>query len=346
MILLLVALTQVSLDESAAAFAKGDDAPRAAILRAGPYGIGPLRKVRGRSPERVDALVLDLKAAVGGPDAALLEAFRKETEPPLVGGRFLIVFEDLREDLRLLLDPGIWELVDKPVKVGGKCSRRERLDAACRDAGLDYGFAYGGVVVSTAERLWPSGPPPAPPRALAAEEAARARKWVEELDHESFETREEATKALKALGAGAVPLLEEGAKRAQPELAYRCRDLLALARRGPPAGLFGRPAAERQKLEGDDAALYQRLRESQSSIKVSDIVIDGCLRLCLQPRNIPYRGADATRRKRVTLDLMNVSGATVVSLVCHANGLDFMIRDGAVYVDSKEEIEALVGKAK
>ena len=99
------------------------------------------------------------------------------------------------------------------------------------------------------------------------------------------------------------------------------------------------PAASRQKLDGADEALRKSLDESQISFKVCDILLDGAMRLLLQPRQIPYQLAPSLKEVRVTLDMQNQSAWAAICLATHSCGFDFLILDGKIVMDTKEEIE-------
>lgn len=342
-ILLLLPLLQAapgrSAEASAAAFADGDPAAREEILNAGLAAVLPLRKARARSPARVDLLLYELKKAEAKVAADASKEFEKEHALEPGAMTFAEAAEGLSGPFPLAVDPTLLrDLPGRKVTVEGKRSRRETLDAVCAQAGVDYRFFYDALLVSTPERLWP--PPPPPPRGpLAEAERARAERWIEELGSDAPEERAKALRGLKELGTAAVPLLEKNVSRGDSEIARRCGDLLRGALKPPFGGVFRAPAAERQRLEGADAELAKALRDMAVSFKVQDIVASGALRLFLTPRQVRSRWTPAVDRIRITLDLQNIPGWALLSILCHAYGLDFMIEDGDVFVGTKDEIE-------
>lgn len=333
--------TQQSIEDAVAAFAKGDPAAREEALKAGIFSIVPLRKVRGQAPEKVDELLYEIKTRADGiPAKALLDALDapRSMEPGNVA--FEVAVDDLSNGLPLLFDPDLFRthwgkqatlnLKDRP--------RREILESLCRQLDLDYGFFYGVVLIAEPGRLWPTAPiPPVAP--LSAEESARAANLIEFLGNDEFQEREKASAALKKLGKRAIPLLERGAVGEDAERRARCAALVRELTDPPPQVTFHRPAAARQNLSGADEQLRARLLEEGVSFKVQDIALDGALRLLLQPRRIPVQLAPALRNARLTLDLQNQSSWAVISLATHCCGFDFLIQEGKVVIDTKEEIQ-------
>src|SRR5262245_43546457 len=74
LLLFLQAAQKQPIEEAVAAFARGDAAARDEVLKGGIGAILELRKVRERAPEKIDALIYELKTADGVPAKSLLEA--------------------------------------------------------------------------------------------------------------------------------------------------------------------------------------------------------------------------------------------------------------------------------
>src|SRR6185503_7178942 len=88
MLLLIALLAQTPVDDHIAAFVKGDAAARAELVKLGAYAIRPLQKAREKAPEKIDALVFDLKKAAAFPQLVAFEvSFGKNTTRD-GGGRF------------------------------------------------------------------------------------------------------------------------------------------------------------------------------------------------------------------------------------------------------------------
>lgn len=341
LLLFQAALPERPLEEAVEAFVKGEEKARAEILKAGACSILPLRKVRDRAPARTDALLYEIKKASAGFDVkTLVDALEARRSFDLGEVEFPAAYVELTENLPLLFDPALFRThYERKVKIQMKDRpRREILEAMCRELGLDWGFFYDIVLMGPPERLWPSGPPPRTVP-LTDAESRRAATWVEQLNDEQVDRREEALAALSKLGEGVIPLLEKAAQSRDAEGAGRARDLIARLRKPPPSGVFRSPAAERQKLAEADEAFRKSLRENMVSFKVADIVLVGALQLLLRPREIPFELAPSLNNIRVTVDLQNVSAWAVVSITCHAEGIDFVIENGKLIFDTKDALE-------
>jgi hypothetical protein len=345
--LIFLLLQTASLDDAAASFAKGDPSAREDILKAGVSSILPLRKVRAQSPERVDALIFEIKTRGEElPAKALLDALEAARSMELGQVCFEVAVDDLSNGLPLVFDPALFRTHwGKNVTLNLKeRPRREILESLCRQAGLDYGFFYGVVLIAEPGRLWPA--PALKPRVtpLSAEESERASTLIQRLGSDVYQEREEAQAALKKLGTGAIPLLEKGAQGEDLERRTRCTALVRALTEPPPQAVFHRPAAAQQKLAGPDEALRKRLFSEMVSFKVADIVLDGAMKLMLQPRQVPHQLSPSLLNARVTLDAQNQTAWTLLSLATHHCGYDFMIENGKVVVDTREEIQRRLGK--
>jgi len=330
-------------------FASGDDTARPEILKAGAPAILLLRESRAQAPARIDDLLFDLKKQIAGPEGAkaalALEEKRSLEIPRGVEDPFWYAYDQLKafQDLPLSHDP---ILLSRPLGDEGTSldmvarSGREILDALCVKVGIDYGFFYGRILLSTPERLWPSvALPPAP--ALGKDEAERIRQWVEDLKNENPDVRTKAMERFKKLGRATLPILEVNAKRPETEIAARCRELIALFSLSEQ-GMFGRPGAERQNLKGEDARFYKSLKDQSASFKCAAVPMEGFLRLYLGPRGIPFDIAPTIKQVQVVTDAQNESLWLGLTVVCQGKGVDFMIRDGKLYFDTKGEIEKRV----
>ena len=345
----LLLLQVPSLEESVAAYANGDEKARNEVVKAGLSAILPLRKMRAQAPERIDALIYELKTHADGiPEKALLDAMDGKQAMECGEAGFAVAFDELSRGVSLLFDPALFRTHwDKSVKLDAKeRPRRETLDSFCRQLGLDYGFFYGSVLIAEPARLWPAPAPVVRATPLTADETARAAKLIERLGAEEFQAREEAQAELKKMGKATIPLLEKGALGDDAERRARCTALVKALTEPPATATFHRPAAARQKLAGPDDKLRTQLGSEMVSFKVADIVLDGAMRLMLQPREIPVQLAPAATGVRLTLDLQNQTAWAIISLATHTVGFDFMIEKGKLVIDTREEIERRVAAGR
>jgi len=349
MLLLQADPPQRSIEDAVAAFAKGEAAAREEVLKAGVSSILTLRKVRSLAPANVDALIFEIKTTADmRPTKDVLGALEGVRSLELGEIGFDVAVNDLMEGLPLVFDPPLFRThFTRHVTVNLKDqSRRRILEEICRQMGLDYGFFYGVILVAEPGRLWP--PAPLRPRVttLTPEESARAAQLIERLGHDEFQVREEAQAELKKLGKDVVPLLKKGAEGEDAERRARCNALVRVLTEPPPGAAFHLPAAARQELAGADEELRKRLTGDMISFKVSDIVLHGALRLMLQPRQIPHQLSPALMNPRLTLDCQNQTAWTLLALATHSCGCDFMIQDGKLVIDTREEIERRVAAGK
>jgi hypothetical protein len=340
--LLQAAAPQRSIDDAVAAFAKGDDKAREDILKTGIASILPLRRVRKEAPEKIDGLIYEIKTQVEDkPSKQVLDTLEAARSIELGQVPFEAAVDDLSRDLTLTFDPMLFRTHGgKNVTLTLKNRpRRDILDSICSQLNLDYGFFYGVVLIAEPARLWPVVPPVFRDTPLTAEESDRAAKLIERLSHDDFQEREQAQAELKKLGKGTIPLLEKGSSVEDAERRARCLALVRTFTAPPAPATFHRPAAAQQKLAEADEALRKRLSEDAVSFKVQDIVLDGAMRLLLQPREIPFQLAGALRNPRVTLDLQNLTAWAVISVATHSCGADFLIQNGQVVIDMQDKIQ-------
>src|SRR4051794_1504674 len=76
----------------------------------------------------------------------------------------------------------------------------------------------GGAIGADGDDVTAADPTP--------EQLAEIRRHIRNLDADSFETREAASRQLWLIGPPAIPLLEEVVKQANPEVRYRAQSLL------------------------------------------------------------------------------------------------------------------------
>lgn len=345
MITLLLLLLQAApaprtIEDAVAAFADGDATARDEILKAGAASILTLRKIRDRAPDRVQALLYDLKKTSAGASAKpLIDAMEENWSIASEEILFPAAIDALGTGIPVLFDPTLFRThFQKTVTLNLKGLRREAFDSFCRQTGLDYGFFFGVVLIAEPGRLWPAGPP-ARSTPLTAGESESAVAQIARLSANEVEERDQAYAALKKLGTGVIPLLEKGAAGGDVETRARCLELIRQLKGPPPAGVFHEPAAARQRLAGAEEEVRASLLLHQISFKVMDIVLEGALKLMLQPRNIAVQPAPSTRTVRLTLDCQNQTSWAVIALATQTCGFDFLIVDGALVVDTRTEIE-------
>jgi hypothetical protein len=149
------------IEERIEAFLKGDAAAREGLVKLGAFAIRPLQKARDKGPEKIDALVLELKKGAAYPkDSAGMDKLESKVETKMDKIALRDAVAQIQEATRLPLFCDKFEAADlksdeltlEPGTV------REVLDQICRQTGLDYGFFHNQVVLAKPDRLWHSGP--------------------------------------------------------------------------------------------------------------------------------------------------------------------------------------------
>ncbi len=335
----LLIATLLLQDQEVDAWLRGDDKAREKLVEAGPASVRSLRKLRARSPEKIDALIGTIRRAAGPAEIAKsLDATRTfEAKDLAVPDLAPILTEAL--GTAVFLDPRLPDdaAVKKVTVAESDRPVHAILDAACRDAGLDWCVYYGVVLISTPERIWPAAaaPKPAP---LAGDELEKAKRLVEALNAETLDERDAASVALEKLGGAALPLLESNAGREEKEIASRCKALAAKLRTPPPRAVFGATGAERQK---DAAAVIKALKEHKLTFKVRQLNAVHCLKLLMAQTSVGLeaRGMEPTP---VTMSAEDLPMWPLLAILVHATGCDLAVVGGRVVVDKPEEIEKLI----
>ena len=353
--LLLVVLLQApepTLDDRIAAFVEGDAAARGELVKLGVYAIRPLHKARDKAPERIDALILDLKKAGahprGSPVATMLD--RKVTQviirvEPEVAVQFMgSAAVPLRLDF-VAIEGRRFPTVTVSPDLGPLGAA---LDQVCRQTGLDYGFFHNTIVISTPERLWPPGPPPAPGK-LGSADVARARALVERMTDESIESRESASRELLGLGPPVLHVLEENLSRRDGEIAARCRALRDELLAPGTWVVFGPPAAQRMikshKESSDAVAKLQATEMGGIGISAS-IPLSNLEDYLFEVSGMRFKIGEVKKSFMTVFHMRRQSLFDQLCLNLQVHGLDFAVRDGVVVIDTREAIEKLVAGQK
>ncbi|HEU4338672.1 MAG TPA: STN domain-containing protein [Planctomycetota bacterium] len=162
MFVLLVQAQEPTLEDRIAAFAKGDAAAREALLKHGVGAILALHKARDKAPEKIDALVFEIKKAAAYPkDTKAPDSLDVKCKLQMSNQSPADVIAYLREFTGANLICDRFDPADlKAAKVDlaiDDVPMRQALDQLCRVTGLDYGFFHNVIVVGKPERLWPAG---------------------------------------------------------------------------------------------------------------------------------------------------------------------------------------------
>jgi len=349
MLLLIALLVQTPVEDHIAAFVKGDAAARKELVKLGAYAIRPLQKARNKGPEKIDALVYELKKAAAHPKCAQVIDNLESTMSTItfnapVATALHAIVEGLNcptfvDSLDLkLLNSRTFTLQHNRVPA------RVIVDDLCRQTGLDYALFHNHLVVGHPDRLWPSGPP-VKPRALTAEETARARALVEKLGDEMIETRESATRDLLAFGPSVVPLLKDALDRKEAELVARCGFLIRnLEIR--PAGVFGPSLHERQRRTDIEEKTLAQLNSVKADLQFQLSTLADVVGFMGSFSGVAFEIQPEAGKHVVTVRSRGQKLGDFLSLLTQSRGLDFIVRDRTIVIDTREALEKTLPKDK
>lgn len=318
-------------------FLEGEEAAGERLRAMGP-GVLSLLRLRRAEP-RVRTLIRQIRESAASAEDRKMADRLAGLKPRLDGSRpFGECVDTLMGDgVRYAIDPRefdvIWSCEVTPAKEG---TALDVLEDACAQAGVDFAFLYGIVLVARPDRLWPALPLRAEP--LSREEETRAKALVGRLGSEMPDEREQAAEVLRRFGTAVLPLLEAGAADADAEVAGRCRGLAAELR-PKPARVFGPSSVERQSLAGADLSLFTGLRGKFTTYKVKDLIVRHNLSLLLsQVERSQVVGT--LPEVKLTFSFENVPFTAILSVLTQSTGLDYLVDDGRLIVGPREEIEA------
>lgn len=234
-------------------------------------------------------------------------------------------------------------------------SGRRALDRLCAEAGVDYDVRYGILWVAAPERLWGAK---ALPRTNAWEKTAKA-------DDEIVRKLRGTKITLESIGDGmslalAVDFLRESGgldfalergldDRIVSFTAHGVSLAHFLALITIPIGLDveisdgivivfdpSRPKAKplawtTQKLEGEDAALAKRLRETKLTLDLRDDTWEDFAALLKESSDVPMRFEDGLGSRKVTLAVRDLTLENILSMVLQGSA-DVRIEKGALVV--------------
>jgi hypothetical protein len=313
-------------------FVAGDDGASAKIRSLGPGTLELLRPHR-KSPRVRDLIRLVRESAATSEDRLLGE--RLAGLPVKGQGSRMTLYDALVEMLgnqvHFGIDPrGNQELGASEVTIPKEGSSLDVLEDICAEAGADFAFLYGVVLVARPEHLWP--PLPLEERPLTEAQKVRARTLVEQLGSERPELRDRASAELLRLGRSVIPVLETGAANVDPEVAGRCRGLTKeLSRK--PGSVFAAPAAERQ---GSESSLVPSFKGKLITYKVKDLPLKNAFALLFSQNTTLWTGK--VPDVKCTFAFENAPFWAVLAMMTQCCGLDFVIENDRVILGPQQEI--------
>jgi hypothetical protein len=345
-LLLLLLLQDDSIEKLAKGVAAKDEASKKKLVAMGSRAIRPLLAERSKFADaelaRVEEFITELKKSSDpvADHAAIYEKLSTirltvdlQTTPLQEGLGFL----NELSAVPFVIDPALrakladraitCKLADVPLWVA--------LDAFSRSLDAEWAVRYGVVVISTPERLWAEASKPA--KKLTEKEEAAVASLLKKLGADSLDERDKASAGLREIGPSAKDLVATAAEREKDaEVVARCKDLLRAWSDANGAVLAERCGMDLQKLAGGDLKLAEKLRQTDVTIKVKDLGLDGALKLLLASHEVEV-DASAARGVRVDLELMNLSLYAALALATRSFGFDFAVKDGKIVISPQDK---------
>ncbi len=330
-----------TVEELVKAFAGGKDDAGDRLRERGKDALFALLQARAKSKDskRLHELIFEIKSKDA--DAGVVDkltAIRMTCD--FLNAAFPEMIDYLREisGLTIVIDAGLeGELPNGTIKLLD-VPFHALLDAMLSQAGVDFDVRHGAVFISSPERLWKPPAPEPPPRELAEAEKKAARALVARFSSEALDEREKAAQELAKIGRPVIPVLEEGAKSADKEIAGRCRDLIArLTPRPVKYGLIPAAGAWRsQKLEGADKAIADKLNGTKMDLNFDSASLEDILGFVRDFTQLNVVLEDAPN-DAVSLKVKDLTLGQTFELLTLQRGLDVKIKDGALVVFKRED---------
>jgi len=302
-----------------------------------------LRKRDAKDYEKLLALHFDLKRATWGdrPDAQELGSkLEKKMDMGVAGAGLEDTLAFIRDftQINLVVDPG------SDSSGGGSLTLRDSslratLDSLTAPCELDYDFRYGVIWIARPDRLWADPKPVAPPAPLTDAQKKAARAWVAKLGSESPDERDEAARELRKLGSAALPIVEEGAKSKDAEVAAQCKGLVAaLTPRAVATPLPAANAWAAGELKGADKETADKLRSIRLTIDQQNSGLAGILDYLREISGLNFIvDAAVEAPAKISLKTNDLLMSHAIELLSLPYGLDVKIVDGAVTFVRREK---------
>jgi hypothetical protein len=140
-----------------------------------------------------------------------------------------------------------------------------------------------------------------------------------------------------------VPHLEEAAEKGDVETKARLRDLVARIRaRAAPPVFAEALGIERQAPTEAERVLRRALEEKKVTLDVGNMPLPEALRLALAQADLEPDPAGAAEKVRVTAAFDGSRAIDALYLLTVPFGLDACLKNGKVYVDTRENVSKLL----
>jgi hypothetical protein len=330
-----------TLRERVIRLAKDPEANRAELLKLGPTALRPLLDVRTFD---LEPIIRDLKFAGDG-GAAIRKKLESRLTMRVKGMKVdpLVRFLSSTAEIPIFIDPGVRASVEKKMTDLdlNNAPLEEWVRNAAAQAGLEYGFVRGVIVLSTPDRLWSY--PAEKPKLLDEADIAALKKQVDALVGDDAAIRAAAARSLTDTGEPAIPHLETAMRGLADDRRARIRDLIngIRARVAPP--ILGLPLSiERQELGEAGKAILAALGTKKASLDVENLQLSAAVKLLLAQVDVMGEGAPAADKVRIACDIRELPAIDGLYFVAVTHGFDVCLKDGRVWLDTREAIEKVL----
>jgi hypothetical protein len=218
------------------------------------------------------------------------------------------------------------------------------LDRALAPHKLDWAYRYGVLLISTPGKLWPAAPTG---RTLTADEQARLKKLIADLDAPEIDAREKAVKEIPAFGPDAIPLLK--ATEGSADAKARALDLLKqLDER------FGAPvwdatcAMDRQSLSAKDQDVANTVNGGvkllPDNASFDKVRLDAVAGMMSRWGGLTIEVPELIADFKVTIAAHGLPLRDALMLMTKTHGLDFYVTDTRLRIDIRSNVEKVLGK--
>jgi len=218
------------------------------------------------------------------------------------------------------------------------------LDRALAPHKIDWAYRYGVLLISTPGKLWPAAPSG---RTLSADEQARLKKLIADLDAPEIDAREKAVKEIPMFGPDAVPLLK--ATEGSADAKARALDLLKQLdeRYGAPVWDAG-CAMDRQTLspKDQDAAdtVNGGVKLLPDNASFDNVRLDAVAGMMSRWGGLTIEVPELIADLKVTIAAHGLPLRDALMLMTKTHGLDFYVTESKLRIDSKVNVDKAVPK--
>ncbi len=285
-------------------------------------------------------LIFEMKHATTTPDGIAifkaLETIRITIDMEANGLEPVVDYFREITGLNIIVDPVIARQKTATIKITD-VPMRYALELLALRCGFEYDCRYGVLYLSTPERLWavPGGPPTHVE--LSPDQTRAVQACITALGSSSPEEREQAAQQLREFGRAARPLLAGGTRDNDPDILFRCTQLLALI--APVALTPGTLPVEShwqtQKLDAAQRKIAAKLHAVRIDIHFEGTRISDAIAFVRDSVGIEMKIESATANRLCSVKTHGLPVAASLQLLTLPYGLDVKFDGQALVVGAR-----------